>query len=184
MIKLMKGCVKSVNCIISICSISLASHASMELGKNYVIKHFTQRKSHIAILIIIIVTVVHKWASVGLMASHDPLSSLAHLSTDSLWHKMAHVRYFVAQNDPCAFLCERKHVCGSATTDACRFGIPKWLWMALDKARCALQRKIQRVEVHQQWRKATEAKHIYLVIHKHINISVQHSKSIHLICST
>lgn len=111
MINFVKDSMKSTNCNLSICSTSLASHASMELGGNYAIEHLTRRKSHITILIIIIVMVVHKWASVGLMASYDrPLSSLAHLSTDSFWHKMACVCYSAAQNDLCAFLWEKAHL--------------------------------------------------------------------------
>lgn len=98
--------------------------------------------------------------------------------------------FTLTQNGPCplcwndlwAFLCEIKQFCSSVTTNTCRFGIAKWLWMAVDKARRALQRKIslQQVEVHQQWNKTTEAKHIYLLIHTHINISVQHR---HFICT-
>lgn len=150
---------KSVNCNLSICSISLATHASMELGKNYAVEHLTWRKSHI----ITIVTAVHKWASIGLMAYHDhPLNSQAHLSTDSFWQRMARVRYAAIQNNLCAFLSDRKHICGSMTTNACRFGIPKRLWMAVDKTRRALQRKIrfQQIEVHQQWNNCWSKTHL------------------------
>lgn len=55
MIKLVKDSMKSVNCNLSICSISLAAHASVELGGNYTTEHLTLRKSQIPILIIIIV---------------------------------------------------------------------------------------------------------------------------------
>ena len=97
MIKLVKNSMKSVNCNLSICSISLASHASMELGRNYAIEQLTRRKSHITILIIIvvIVTVVHKWASVGLVASHELTGSSLH------W-------YVLTQNGPCLLYCNTK----------------------------------------------------------------------------
>lgn len=58
MINFTKDSTKSANCNLSICSTYLASHASRELCGNYVIEHLTRRKSHIAILIIIMV--VHK----------------------------------------------------------------------------------------------------------------------------
>lgn len=119
----MKDSTKSVNCNSSICSTVSTSHALINLGeKKYAFKHLTLRENHITILIIIIVMMMHKWASVGLMASHEHLlSSLAHLSTDSFWHKMARVRYTVTQNDLCASLCKRKHICGNETADTCRY---------------------------------------------------------------
>ena len=55
---------KSVNCNRSICSSSVASHASMELGgggkENDAIKRLTRRKSRITVSIIAIVMAVHK----------------------------------------------------------------------------------------------------------------------------
>lgn len=140
------------------------------------------RVKTIFIIIIIIVMAMHKWASVGLVASHDPpLSSLALLSTDLFWHKMACVRYAASQNDFSAFRRERKHICGSVTRDACRFG--KLLRMAVEKRR-ALRRTIivQQTEVHQQWNKKAEEK-THFSCNPH-NFYTTHTKSIHFVCTS
>lgn len=163
MIKLMKDSMKSVNCNLSICSISVASHASME-RKNYAFD-----SEEVAILIIIVVTVVHKWASVGLMASHE------RLSTDSLWHKTA----------PCPLFCNTKWpLCLQTHLWQCDNRCMQ-IWdpiMTLGGCRSlALQRKssFQLVELHQMWNKTIEAKHIFLVINTHINIYIK--ADIHII---
>lgn len=72
-------------------------------------------------IMIIGITLVHKWAWLGPMASHDhPLSTLAHITK---W-------FLLTGNGLCPHpsLCDTKRFCGSVTADTCRFRRFSW-WL-------------------------------------------------------